>query len=108
MTTRPESASAPSAAAMAAAIEARANDSSAELSAGGLVLTKNDAIELRAEDLSISPKQVRVNYRFFNTTSAPVQIVVAGKAHPDDHVGKGMIQEWINLMRQPRYRRHIG
>jgi hypothetical protein len=65
------------AAAMAAAIEARANDSSAELSAGGLVLTKNDAIELRAEDLSISSQQVRVNYRFFNTTSAPVQIVVA-------------------------------
>jgi hypothetical protein len=62
---------------MAAAVEARANDSSAELSAGGLVLTKNDAIELRAEDLSISSKQVRVNYRFFNTTSAPVQIVVA-------------------------------
>ena len=63
--------------AMAAAVEGRANDSSAELSAGGLALTKNDAIELRAEDLSISPKQVRVNYRFFNTTSAPVQIVVA-------------------------------
>ena len=63
--------------ALAAGLEARANDSSAELSAGGLVLTKNDAIELRAEDLYISPKQVRVNYRFFNTTSAPIQIVVA-------------------------------
>ena len=37
----------------------------------------------------------------------PVQIVVAGKAHPDDHFGKGLIQQWINLMRQPRYRRHI-
>ena len=36
-----------------AAVEARANDSSAELSTGGLVLTKNDAIELRAEDLFI-------------------------------------------------------
>jgi hypothetical protein len=65
------------AAAMAVAIEARANDSSAELSAGGLVLTKNDAIELKAEDLSISPKLVRVDYRFFNKTNAPVQIVVA-------------------------------
>ena len=60
-----------------AAVEARANDSSAELSTGGLVLTKNDAIELRAEDLFISSQQVRVAYRFFNTTSAPVQIVVA-------------------------------
>ena len=63
--------------AVAVAIEARANDSSAELSAGGLVLTKNDAIELRAEDLCISSKLVRVDYRFFNTTGAPVEIVVA-------------------------------
>ncbi len=38
---------------------------------------------------------------------APVQIVVAGKAHPADLVGKEMIQEWINLARQPRYRRHV-
>lgn len=37
----------------------------------------------------------------------PVQIVVAGKAHPADNVGKGMIQEWINLARNPRYRRHV-
>lgn len=39
--------------------------------------------------------------------SRPVQIVVAGKAHPDDYVGKGMIQEWLNLARQPKFRRHI-
>jgi len=37
----------------------------------------------------------------------PVQIVVAGKAHAADHVGKEMIQEWINFGRQPRYRRHV-
>ncbi|HEY0281107.1 MAG TPA: alpha-glucan family phosphorylase [Rhizomicrobium sp.] len=37
----------------------------------------------------------------------PVQIVVAGKAHPADTVGKEMIQEWIKLARQPRYRRHV-
>jgi len=37
----------------------------------------------------------------------PVQIIVAGKAHPADTVGKEMIQEWINLARQPRYRRHV-
>ncbi|MDE2183259.1 MAG: alpha-glucan family phosphorylase [Alphaproteobacteria bacterium] len=37
----------------------------------------------------------------------PVQIVVAGKAHPADTVGKEMIQEWIRLARQPRYRRHV-
>jgi len=37
----------------------------------------------------------------------PVQIVVAGKAHPDDFVGKEMIQEWINFGRQQRFRRHV-
>ena len=33
----------------------------------------------------------------------PVQIVVAGKAHPADIVGKAMIQEWIEFARQPRF-----
>ena len=34
----------------------------------------------------------------------PVQLVVAGKAHPADTVGKTMIQEWINFARDPRFR----
>ncbi len=37
----------------------------------------------------------------------PVQIIVAGKAHPDDLVGKRMIQEWIEFAQQPRFRRHV-
>lgn len=37
----------------------------------------------------------------------PVQIVVAGKAHPADLVGKTMIQEWIDLARQPGMRRRV-
>ncbi len=37
----------------------------------------------------------------------PVQIVVAGKAHPADTQGKLMIRQWIELARQPRYRRHV-
>jgi starch phosphorylase len=37
----------------------------------------------------------------------PVQIVVSGKAHPADIVGKQMIQEWIEFAQQPRYRRHV-
>jgi starch phosphorylase len=37
----------------------------------------------------------------------PVQIVVAGKAHPADTDGKSMISAWIQLARQPRYRRHV-
>ena len=37
----------------------------------------------------------------------PVQIVVAGKAHPADSEGKAMIRAWVELARNPRYRRHV-
>jgi starch phosphorylase len=37
----------------------------------------------------------------------PAQVVVAGKAHPADIMGKEMIREWIMLARQPRFRRHV-
>jgi hypothetical protein len=56
---------------------AQANDSSAELTTGGLVLTKHPDIEMRSEDLFISAKQVRVRYRFANTGAKPVTILVA-------------------------------
>ncbi|RYF94972.1 MAG: DUF4424 domain-containing protein, partial [Caulobacteraceae bacterium] len=42
---------------------ALANDSTAELAAGGLVLKKTDSIEMRSEDLYISQKEVVVRYR---------------------------------------------
>jgi hypothetical protein len=56
---------------------AGANDSTAELATGGLVLTKTTAIEMKSEDLFISPKQVRVKYQFLNTTSQDVTVTVA-------------------------------
>ena len=56
---------------------ASGNDSTAELAAGGLVLTKSPAIEMRSEDLFISAKQVRVRYRFANTSKADVTVTVA-------------------------------
>jgi Domain of unknown function (DUF4424) len=56
---------------------AGANDSTAELAAGGLVLTKSPAIEMRAEDLYISARQVRVRYRFANTSAQDVTVTVA-------------------------------
>lgn len=37
----------------------------------------------------------------------PIQIVVAGKAHPADLEGKSMIRAWIDFARQPRYRRRV-
>lgn len=65
------------AAALAAAPTLHANDSSAELHSGGLVLTKDPAVEMRSEDLFISAKQVRVTYRFANTSAKAVTILVA-------------------------------
>lgn len=37
----------------------------------------------------------------------PVQLVIAGKAHPADIPGQNMIREWINLFRDMRARTHI-
>ena len=59
------------------AAPALANDSTAELAAGGLVLTRTDAIEMRSEDLFISEQAVKVRYVFVNTSGAPVTTRVA-------------------------------
>jgi hypothetical protein len=64
-------------AALSFASGAAGNDSTAELAAGGLVLTKSPAIEMRSEDLFISAKQVRVRYRFANTSPQDVTVTVA-------------------------------
>jgi hypothetical protein len=60
-----------------AAGPAHANDSTAQLAAGGLVLTKTDAIEMQAEDLHISRKAIRVRYRFVNTSGQNATVRVA-------------------------------
>ena len=59
------------------AAPAAANDSTAQLGAGGLQLVRNDAIEILSEDLYVSTTEVRVAYRFRNTTDAPVTYIVA-------------------------------
>lgn len=56
---------------------ASGNDSSAQLAAGGLVLTHSDAIEMRSEDLSISRSAVVVRYTFINTSAKDVTSRVA-------------------------------
>ncbi len=56
---------------------ARANDSTAHLAAGGLALSRNDAIEMRSEDLFVSRREVRVRYRFYNRTGEDVTTLVA-------------------------------
>ena len=55
----------------------RANDSTAGLAAGGLVLTKSADIEMRSEDLYISEKLVRVRYSFVNSSPKDVTVTVA-------------------------------
>ncbi len=63
---------------------ALANDSSAQLAAGGLVLTKSDSIEMQTEDLEISRSAVKVRYTFVNTAK---QDVVSRVAFPLPPVG---------------------
>jgi hypothetical protein len=63
--------------ALMAAGAAGANDSTAGLAAGGLVLTKNTDIEMRSEKLYISDKQIRVDYQFLNTAPKDVTVTVA-------------------------------
>jgi len=59
------------------AAPALANDSTAQLGAGGLELVRNDTIEVLSEDLYVSATEVRVTYHFRNRTDAPVTYVVA-------------------------------
>ena len=44
--------------------------------------------------------------RILTNAERPVQIIIAGKAHPEDYSGQAMIQEWIQFIRQPETRPH--
>src|SRR3569832_2519570 len=63
--------------ALVAASPAFANDSTAELSTGGLVLKKHAGIAMKSEDLFISEHEVRVDFRFLNTTPKDLRVLVA-------------------------------
>ena len=45
--------------------------------------------------------------RLLTHSQRPVQLVIAGKAHPEDRAGQALIHEWINFIRQPEARPHI-
>ncbi len=45
--------------------------------------------------------------RLLNNPSMPVQIVIAGKAHPKDHPGKTLIREIYNLSRDPEISKRL-
>jgi starch phosphorylase len=45
--------------------------------------------------------------RILTNSAMPVQIVIAGKAHPKDHPGKMLIREIVQLSRDPDLSNHI-
>jgi len=56
---------------------ALADDSSAMLGAGGIVLTQNADIRMASEDLFLSPKAVKVHYTFVNDSDKDIDTIVA-------------------------------
>ncbi|WP_319499050.1 DUF4424 family protein [uncultured Cohaesibacter sp.] len=71
---------------------ARANDSTAMIEAGGIELVETPDISLDVEDLYISPSQIRIHYEFFNHSSESKRMLVAFpvpeiSAEPEENYG---------------------
>ncbi len=45
--------------------------------------------------------------RLLTNPQRPVQLIIAGKAHPADQPGQALIQEWIRFERRPEVRPHV-
>ena len=45
--------------------------------------------------------------RILTNPERPVQLVLAGKAHPQDKPGHGLVREWIEFARRPDVRSHV-
>ncbi len=45
--------------------------------------------------------------RLLSDPERPVQLVIAGKAHPEDRAGQALIQQWIHFIRRPETRSKI-
>jgi starch phosphorylase len=45
--------------------------------------------------------------RILMNGARPVQLLVAGKAHPADHLGQELIQRWIEFIRRPETHGHV-
>ena len=50
------------------------------------------------------PERLR---RLLTNSERPVQLIMAGKAHPQDQAGQALIQEWIHFIRRPEIRPHV-
>jgi starch phosphorylase len=45
--------------------------------------------------------------RLLTNPQRPVQLILAGKAHPADQAGQALIQEWMHFIRRPEVRPHV-
>ena len=45
--------------------------------------------------------------RLLTNPQRPVQLIIAGKAHPADQAGQALIQKWANFIRRPEVRPHV-
>lgn len=45
--------------------------------------------------------------RLLTNPKRPVQLILAGKAHPADRFGQDLIQEWTRFLRRPEVRPHV-
>ena len=45
--------------------------------------------------------------RLLANPKRPVQLIIAGKAHPADQAGQALIQEWTHFIRRPEARSHV-
>jgi len=45
--------------------------------------------------------------RLLNNPEHPVQLIIAGKAHPADQAGQALIQQWMHFIRRPEARAHV-
>ena len=45
--------------------------------------------------------------RLLSDPHRPVQLIMAGKAHPADQAGQALIQEWVHFIRRPEVRSHV-
>lgn len=45
--------------------------------------------------------------RLLTDPERPVQLMIAGKAHPEDRAGQDLIREWIEFIRRPECRPHV-
>ncbi len=45
--------------------------------------------------------------RILTNQQMPVQLLLAGKAHPQDLAGRAMIRQWVTFIRRPEVRSHV-